>query len=63
MTEEMIRVRLRGDPSSGPALRLAVEEALTEVAADVPTLEVEEAWDRDPAGRVSLPLTGGRGAE
>src|SRR5947209_15930391 len=63
VTEEMIRVRLRGDPSSGPALRLAVEEALTEVAADVPTLEIEEAWDRDPAGRVALPLIGGRAAE
>jgi hypothetical protein len=59
----MIRVRLRGDPSSGPALRLAVEEALTEVAADVPILEVQEAWDRDAAGRVPLTLIAGRGAE
>jgi len=63
VTEEMIRVRLRGNPSSGPALRVAVEEALAQAAADVPNLEVEEAWDPDPAGRLSLPLVTGRGAE
>jgi Fe-S cluster biogenesis protein NfuA len=62
-TEEMIRVRLHGDRSSGPALRLAVEAALTEVAADVPILEIEEDWDRDSGRRVSLPLIGARGAE
>jgi hypothetical protein len=63
LTEEMIRVRLRGEPSSGPAIRLAVEEALTQAAADVPGVEIEEAWDTDPAGRLSLPLVAGRGAE
>jgi hypothetical protein len=63
VTEEIIRIRLRGDPSTGPALRLAVEEALTQAAADVPNVEIEEAWDPDPAGRLSLPLVAGRGVE
>jgi hypothetical protein len=63
VTEESIRIRLRGDPSSGPALRLAIEEALTRAAADVLHVEIEEAWDPDPAGRLSLPLIAGRGAE
>src|SRR5262249_46907430 len=40
-----VRVRLRGAPSSGPALRHAVEEALLGAAPDVPVLEFEEAWD------------------
>jgi hypothetical protein len=62
-TEEMIRVRLHGNPSSGPAMRLAVEAALTEMAADVPILEIEEDCNRDSTGRVSLPLIGARGAE
>ena len=58
-TEAVVRVRLRGDPSSGPELRLVVEEAITEAAPDVPALEFEEAWDLSPSGRVPLPLIGG----
>lgn len=55
---EVVRLRLRGDPSSGPALRLAVEEAVVEAAPDVPAIDIEEAWDRPPSGRVPLPLLG-----
>jgi hypothetical protein len=63
VTDEMIRVRLHGDPSFGQPLRLVVEAALIEVAADVPILEIEEDWNRDSTGRVSLPLIGARSAE
>jgi hypothetical protein len=57
-TAEAVRIRLRGDPSAGPALRRAVEEALTEAAPDVPVVTVEELWDRPPPGRIPLPLRG-----
>ncbi len=53
---EEIRLRLRGDPSAGAELRLAVEEAVVAAAPDVDAVEIEEAWDRAPAGRISLPL-------
>jgi Fe-S cluster biogenesis protein NfuA len=59
-TAAAIRVRLRGDPSSGPELRRAVEEAVVAAAPDVDAVEIEEAWDRAPVGRVSLPLLGAR---
>jgi hypothetical protein len=58
VTTEAVRVRLRGDPSAGPVLRRAVEDALTEAAPDVPRVVFEEAWDRPPSGRVALPLLG-----
>jgi Fe-S cluster biogenesis protein NfuA len=58
-TGGVIRVRLRGDQSAGPWLRHAVEEALTEAAADVPAVAFEEAWDLAPSGRVPLPILGG----
>jgi Fe-S cluster biogenesis protein NfuA len=55
-SEEVVRLRLRGD--SSPALRTAVEETVTESAPDA-TLEIEEASDPARAGRVPLPLMAG----
>ena len=55
-SEEVVRLRLRGD--SSPALRTAVEETMTESAPDA-TLEIEEASDPARAGRVPLPLMAG----
>jgi hypothetical protein len=57
-TAEVVRVRLRGDPSAGPALRVAVEGAVLEAAPDVAVVAVEEAWDRPPDGRIPLSLLG-----
>jgi hypothetical protein len=57
-TAEVVRVRLRGDPSAGPALRVAVEGAVLETAPDVAVVTFEEAWDRPPDGRIPLPLLG-----
>ena len=57
-TEQMIRVRLRGDASAGAALRRAVEEAVLEAAPDVSAVVLEEAWDRSSGGRVALPVLG-----
>jgi hypothetical protein len=57
-TTEAVRIRLRGDPSTGPALRRAVEEAVTEAAPDVPVVTIEEFWDRHSPGRIPLPLRG-----
>jgi Fe-S cluster biogenesis protein NfuA len=56
VTGEVIRARLRGDPSAGPALRAAVEEAVLEAAPDVPVVSLEEAWDWPHSGRLPLPL-------
>ena len=55
-TEEVVRLRLRGELSS--ALRQAVAEVVTEAAPDA-ALEVEEVGDPASAGRVPLPLTTG----
>jgi hypothetical protein len=55
-TAEVVRVRLRGDPSAGPALRGAVKGAVIDAAPDVPVVAVEEAWDRPSSGRIPLPL-------
>jgi hypothetical protein len=57
---EVVRARLRGNPSDGPALRAAVEEAILEAAPDVQLLSLEEAWDRPSSGRVPLPLLAGK---
>jgi hypothetical protein len=57
-TDEAVRLRLRGDPDAGPALRVVAAEVLLEVLPDA-ALEYEEAWDRPASGRVPLPLAGG----
>ena len=55
-TEEVVRLRVRGEPS--PALRTAVAEVVTEAAPDA-ALAIEEVSDPALAGRVPLPLTTG----
>jgi Fe-S cluster biogenesis protein NfuA len=57
-TDEVVRLRLRGDPGCGPLLRSAVEEAVIEAVPDVTAVEFEEAWDHPLAGRMPLPLAG-----
>lgn len=58
-TEELVRFRLGGDPSSAPDLRAAAEALVIEAVPDVTAIEFEEAWDRAPDGRVPLPLLRG----
>jgi Fe-S cluster biogenesis protein NfuA len=52
-TEEIVQLRLRGDPTASPALRAAAEELVVDHVPDVTTVEFEESWE---AARVSLPL-------
>lgn len=55
-TEEVVRLRLRGDAEAEPALRVEIEELIVAAVPDVTAIEFEEAWDRPPDGRVPLPL-------
>jgi hypothetical protein len=55
-TDTAARLRLRGDPAAGPALRAAATEAVIGAAPDVTAVEFEEAWDGPLPGRVPLPL-------
>lgn len=55
-TEDIVRVRLRGDPAAEPELQRALESLIVAVVPDVTAIEFEEAWDRPPDGRVPLPL-------
>jgi hypothetical protein len=57
-TAAEVRLRLRGDPCAGLALRHALEDALGEAAPDAFAIAFEEAWDRPPSGRIALPLLG-----
>ncbi len=58
-TEEVVRLRLRGNPAADRTLRALAGELVIEAVPDVTAVEFEEAWDRDPAGRVPLPLLNG----
>jgi Fe-S cluster biogenesis protein NfuA len=59
-TDELVRLRLRGNPAADRTLRAMAGELVIEAVPDVAVIEFEEGWDRDPAGRVPLPLaTGG----
>ena len=58
-TEEVVLLRLRGDPAAGPALRAEAGEVVIEFVPDVATVEFEEAWDSPAAGRLSLPILNG----
>ncbi len=60
-TDTAVRLRLRGDPAAGPALRAAATEAVIGAVPDVADVEFEEAWDGPAAGRVPLPLVSARG--
>jgi Fe-S cluster biogenesis protein NfuA len=55
-TENVVRLRLRGDPAAEPELRVEIEKLIVAAAPDVNAIEFEEAWDRPPDGRVPLPL-------
>lgn len=57
-TAAAARVRLRGDPDAGPALRAVVLGTVLDVLPDA-VVKFEEAWDRPANGRVPLPLAGG----
>lgn len=54
-TDEVVRLRLRGDPAAGVMLRALAGEFVVEVAPDA-TLEFEEVWEPSANGRVPLPL-------
>lgn len=58
-TEEVVRLRLRGNPAADRALRAVIGELVVDAVPDVAAVEFEEAWDRDPAGRMPLPLLRG----
>ncbi len=58
-TEEVVRLRLGGDPSASAELRVVVESLVIEAVPDVTAIEFEEVWDRSPDGRVPLPLLRG----
>jgi hypothetical protein len=60
--EDAVRLRLRGNPAAGRTLRALAHELAIEAVPDAAAVEFEEAWDRDPNGRVPLPLLGGPGA-
>ncbi|MBA4062762.1 MAG: NifU family protein [Isosphaera sp.] len=60
-SEETVRLRLRGRPESGRTLRGLANELVVDAVPDVAVIELEEAWDRDPSGRVPLPLVGTAG--
>ena len=62
-TDEVVRLRLRGNPSAGRTLRALAGELVIEAVPDVAAVEFEEAWDRDPSGRVPLPLVNGAAGE
>jgi Fe-S cluster biogenesis protein NfuA len=58
-SEDTVRLRLRGNPFADRALRALANELVIEAVPDVAVIEFEEAWDRDPSGRVPLPLLNG----
>jgi Fe-S cluster biogenesis protein NfuA len=60
-TDESVRLRLRGNPAADRTLRALASELVIEAVPDVAVIEFEEAWDRDPAGRVPLPLAAAPG--
>lgn len=60
-SEETVRLRLRGHPAAERTLRGLANELVVEAVPDVAVIEFEEAWDRDPSGRVPLPLVGAAG--
>jgi hypothetical protein len=57
-SDEVVRLRLRGDPAASVMLRALAGEFVVEVAPDA-TLEFEEEWTRSANGRVPLPLVSG----
>jgi Fe-S cluster biogenesis protein NfuA len=60
-TDEVVRLRLRGNPAAERTLRALAGELAIEAVPDVAAVEFEEAWDRDPSDRVPLPLLNGTG--
>jgi hypothetical protein len=54
--EEVVRLRLRGNQTVDQTLRALAHEVVIEAVPDVSVVEFEEAWDRDPSGRVALRL-------
>jgi hypothetical protein len=54
-TDDVVRLRTRGDPASGTILRALAAEAVVEVAPDA-VIEFEEARGAPANGRVPLPL-------
>jgi Fe-S cluster biogenesis protein NfuA len=57
-SEEVVRLRLRGNPAAGRTLRAMAGELVIEAVPDVAAVEFEEAWDRPQSDRVPLPLVG-----
>ncbi|MCI0701830.1 MAG: NifU family protein [Planctomycetia bacterium] len=55
-SEVVVRVRLRGNSAAGERLRALAGELVIDAVPDVESLEFEEAWDRAPDGRLSLPV-------
>jgi hypothetical protein len=55
---DRVRVQLRGEGAMAAELRRLVEEALDEAAPDAAAVEIEEAWQGPPPGRIPLPLLG-----
>jgi hypothetical protein len=54
-TDEVVRLRLRGEPGSALMLRALAAELVVEAVPDA-ALEFEEAWDVSSTGRVPLPV-------
>jgi hypothetical protein len=58
-TDEVVRLRLRGNPAVGPTLWSMARELVIEAVPDVAAVEFEEVWDRSPDGRMALPIFSG----
>jgi Fe-S cluster biogenesis protein NfuA len=58
-TDEVVRLRLRGNPAADRTLRGMAGELVIEAVPDVAAVEFEEAWDRPESGRTPLPLLNG----
>lgn len=54
-TDELVRLRVRGEPAAGAMLRALAEEFTIEVAPDA-ALEFVEAWEPISYSRIPLPL-------
>jgi hypothetical protein len=54
-SEELVRLRLSGDPPAGALLRTLAAELVLEAAPDA-AVEFEEEWAPRAGGRVPLPL-------